>query len=363
MKILLVDNDIKIRHMKDDEKDKVLAAMHRSFSMIERWHFYLTPNVLVGERNGEILGAIVLKIFEISQNMRSGLIAWIFTVPEARGLGLGQSLTEAGIDFLEKQKCTEVFSVVEGNNTSSSKLFASRGFGIISPGQQFNRYGLKIFKLWLKTSHLVDIGHFLWMKPAPKQKDNPSLQLWGTMIVTCLMWLLLLWRTEGEIAPMKWLGLTIATVIMFGIRYAAMGLAAKLQGLQFRYRAWESGFPLSIAIAATLGGVYLIPGGIYPCSYDWRYKDLLLKFSRIALCGISSILIITTLVGLSLHFELISSELTIFFNLILDVGLALLFVDTCLPFLSCYNGSRLWDWNKPVWILLTAVVISLLYIF
>ncbi|MCG8501878.1 MAG: GNAT family N-acetyltransferase [Firmicutes bacterium] len=360
---MLVDCDINIRPMKEDEKDKVSAAMHRSFSLIERWSFYFTPDVLIGERDGEVLGAIVLKTFEISQNSKGGLIAWVFTVPEARGLGLGQTLSEAGIDFLEKQGCKEIFAAVEGHNTSSAKLFASRGFGILSPGQQFHRYGVKVLKLWLKTSHLIDVGHFLWMKPAPEQKAKPSLQLWGTMLLTCLVWPLLLWRMAGGINPMRWLGLSIAAIILFGIRYAAMILTARRQGLQVRYRAWESGFPLSIAVAVVLGGTYLIPGNVYPSGHDWRYKDLLLKLSRMALYAILSVLIITILAGASVHFKLIHPALTVFFRSIFHVGTALLLVDTCLVFLKCYNGRRIWDWSKSVWLILTIIIISLLYIF
>ena len=360
---MLINHDIKIRNMKEDEKDKVLTAMNRSFSLIERRSFYFTPNVLIAERDGEILGAIVLKIFEISQNIKEGLISWVFTVPEARGLGLGQTLTEAGIKFLEKQGCKKVFAAVEGNNTSSSKLFASRGFGIISPGQQFRRYGLKVLKFWIKTFHFADLGHFLWMKPAPEKKDSPSLQLLGTIIMTSLIWLLLLFRTEGEINPMSWLALSTATVILFGIRYAAMGLTARLQGLQFRYRAWESGFPLSIAVAAIFGGIFLIPGGIYPSGHNWRYKDLLVKLSKTALCGVLSVLLITVSARLIIYFNTFNQDLNIFFNSILDVGAALLIVDTCFPFLSSYNGSKIWDWNKLVWIILTIAIISSLYLF
>lgn len=361
----LLDSDIMIRKMEEEDKDQVITAMRRSFSVIARCFFSFSPNVLVGERNGEILGAVVLKTFKISANTKGGLIAWIFTVPEARGLGLGQALTEAGIEFFESVGCQEIFAAVEGYNSSSRKLFASRGFGIISPGRQFSRYGLKTLRLWLQTFHLVDVGHFLWMKPAPVKKDNPTLQLGGTIIVTSLIWLLILWRTSGKLNPLSWLAFSLATIVLFGIRYLGMWLAGKHQGLQVRYRAWESGFPVSIIVALLMGGPYLVPGGLYPLGNDWRYRDLFPQLSMMSLSGILSLLMMTTLTAISLNYNLIPRELTIWFNALLNVGLPLLFFDTCLPFFpfSCFNGRRVWEWNKLVWLILSLVVVSMLYFF
>lgn len=361
----LLDSDIMIRKMEEEDKDQVITAMRRSFSVIARWFFSFSPNVLVGERNGEILGAVVLKTFKISANTRGGLIAWIFTVPEARGLGLGQALTEAGIEFFENAGCQEIFAAVEGYNSSSRKLFASRGFGIISPGQQFSRYGLKTLRLWLQTFHLVDVGHFLWRKPAPVKKDNPTLQLGGTIIATSLIWLLVLWRTSGKLNPLSSIAFSLATIVLFGIRYLGMWLTGKQQGLQVRYRAWESGFPISIVVALFLGGSYLVPGGLYPLGNDWRYRDFFPQLFLMSLSGIFSVLMMTILTAISLNYNLIPRELTIWFNAILKVGLTLLFFDTCLPFFpfSCFNGRRVWEWNKLVWLILSIVVVSLLYFF
>lgn len=357
----MVGSDIKVRMMKEEEKERVSSAMRSSFSKIAYMFFSLSPNVLVGEKNGEIVGAVVLKMFKISATNKGGLIAWIFTVPEVRGLGLGEALAEAGIDFLEEQGCQEIFAAIEGYNASSSKLFASRGFEIISPGQQLRCYGLRIFNLWLKTFHLIDVGHFLWRRPALK-KDNPSLQFWGTIAITSLIWLLIIWRNSGEIKLINWLAYSGATIVLFGLRYLFMKLAARQQGLEVRYRAWESGFPLSIVIAAASGGPYLIPGGLYPTKNDWRYKELFPQLLRMALAGILSVLILIVLISLYAYF--VTPELSIWFKAILNVGVILLFFDTCLPFFpfNCYNGRRVWEWNKPIWLILTIVVISLMYL-
>lgn len=358
--MLLVDSEVQIRKMKEEEKGEVLAAMRRSFSLLNRLFFSLSPNVLVGERQGEILGGIVLKVFKLPQNRKGGLIAWIFTTPEARGLGLGQRLTEAGIDFFEQQGCQEIFASVEGNNTSSSKLFATRDFGIISPGEQFRRYGLKTLALWFNTAHYFDVGHFLWVKPTPAGKETPFWQFWGTIIVTALIWLLMTWRN-----PLGWLTVTGATIILFGIRYLGMQVAARWQGLPVRYRAWESGFPLSAVIAVVFNGIFLVPGSLYPVGNDWRYKDLFPQLPRIALAGILPVLLITILAGISLHFNLLTPGISSWVKGIFKVGHLLLIYDTCLPFFpfNCFNGRKVWEWNKPLWIILTLLILSLFFLY
>jgi hypothetical protein len=56
-----------------------------------------TPNVLVAERDGHLLGAVVLKLLTLPHNRKGGLVYWAFTAPEARGLGLGGSLDDASV--------------------------------------------------------------------------------------------------------------------------------------------------------------------------------------------------------------------------------------------------------------------------
>ena len=82
-------------------------------------------------------------------------------------------------------------------NTSSSKIFSERRFSILSPGEQFRRYGLRAFALWFKIFHYIDIGHFVWAHPAAERQDRPLLQWWGTVLANALICLLALWRGSG----------------------------------------------------------------------------------------------------------------------------------------------------------------------
>ena len=114
--------DVVIRPMGDHERRTVHTIMRRAFPLFDRLAFSWTPNVLVAERGGQLLGAIVLKLFTLPHNRKAGSVAWVFTAPEVRGQGLGQRLVEAGLDFFERQGCDEILVTVEGFNTSSSSI-------------------------------------------------------------------------------------------------------------------------------------------------------------------------------------------------------------------------------------------------
>lgn len=249
------ESNIYVRPMRQEEKKVVHNIMSRSFPLVQRWFFSFTPHVLVAEQNGQLLGATVLKLIPLPGNRKGGLIYWVFTAPEARGTGAGQKLIEAALHFFEDKGCDEIMACVEGFNTSSSKLFSTRGFSILSPGQQFRRHGIGILPLWVRIFHYIDIGHFVWSRPAAKSADSPALQWWGTIFATTLIFWLAIWRENafGEVTLMALPAALTAVIVFFGMRYLAMRLIARRYKLSVRYRAWESGFPLSLLLALAAG--------------------------------------------------------------------------------------------------------------
>ena len=360
-------SDVVIRPMRDDERGTVHAVMRRAFPLVDQWAFAWTPNVLVAERGGQLLGAIVLRLFTLPHNRKAGSVAWVFTAPEVRGQGLGQRLVEAGLDFFERQRCDEILVTVEGFNTSSSKLFATRGFKILSPGAQFRRYGLATFAVWAKLSHYFDLGHFLWVRPAPQASDSPTLQWWGTIVANSLIGLLMLWRLGDSraINPGMWLGLPLVVMVLFGARYLGMGLMARQQELTVRFRTWESGFLLSTAIALLFpGAMYPIPGSVYPTTNQWRYRDLLSKLGRIAFAGTLPILLIVWGAWLISQLGILSTDINSWLDILLLVGKPLILFDIVIPFFPfvSFNGRRLWDWNKGIWAVLATGAITVFLI-
>ena len=361
-KKIVTQASIIIRPMQTDEKQAVHSIMRQSFPLIQQWFFSCTPNVLVAERDGQLLGVTVLKLFSLPKNRKGGLIYWVFTAPEARGLGLGQRLVEAGFDFLGKQGCDEILACVEGFNTSSNKLFATRGFSILSPGQQFRRYGIGTFSVWAKIFHVMDIGHFVWARPAAERPDRPVLQWWGNVLANALVALLALWRSNGfhTINPIAFLALPLMVILFFGLRDLAMRLVANRHGLAVRYRAWESGYPLSLGIALGFGKLFPMPGSVYPTSNKWRYRDLLPKLGAVALVGALPALALTWGAWALSNFGTLPPEIETWLDFASFVGKPLALFDIALPFFpfASFNGGRVWDWNRVIWGILALAAVA-----
>ncbi|MGD1949454.1 MAG: GNAT family N-acetyltransferase [Leptolyngbyaceae cyanobacterium] len=359
--------NVVIRPMRDDERRTVRAMMKRAFSLLDQWSFAFTPNVLVAEQDCQLVGAIVLKLFALSHNHKVGSIAWVFTIPEVRGQGLGQRLVEAGIDRCKQQGCDAILTTVEGFNTSSSKLFSTRGFKRLSPGAQFRQYGLNIVWVWCKLAHFFDMGHFLWAYPSRAVSDSPVWQWWGTVVVNSLIGLLMVWRLGDfkVIGPAVYLELLLAVVVLFGVRHLGMWLMARQQALTVRFRAWDSGYLLSAAIALIFAGaMYPIPGSAYPVTDQWRYRELLPQLGWIALAGNLPVLLIVWGAWMISQSGLLATDIQAWLDILLLVGKPLVLFDGVMlifPFIS-FNGRRLWDWNKVVWAVLAVGAVTVFFV-
>ncbi len=350
---------VSIRPMQADEPQRIRAIARRAFPWQMALFFSLSDHVFVAERDGRAMGSVVLETFALPGGRKAGLVSWILVDPDAQGQGMGQALADAALAFLEKEGCTEILACVEGHNTRSGRLWAHRGMGILSPGEQVRRYGLGIVPLWLRTMHFLDVGQFLWARPAPQRRDRPWLQWWGVCLVNALLVWLALWRQHGfHTLPASLLAAAAMSVLVFlGARTLAMLVAGRALGLPLRYRAWESGFPLGVVIAGLLGGYYANPGGLYPEAEEWRYRETLPRLGPVALAGAASTLV---LLGLLRLLGLVAPEVG-WRSLSFWIGATLSILDILIPFfpLACYNGRRIWDWSSVAWCLMAAATLAL----
>ena len=158
-----------------------------------------------------------------------------------------------------------------------------------------------------------------------------------------------------------WLVLPPILIVLFGLRYLGMWLVASRKGLEVRFRAWESAIPLAIAIALVFGGAtFPIPGGVYPTTNQWRYRDLLPTLGWVAFAGTLPVLLLIWGVWILSQMNLPSPYLRACLNVTLWLGKPLILFDIAMPFFPfiCFNGRRLWDWNKIVWILMAVAAIA-----
>ena len=358
--------DILIRHMRDDEKKEVLKMAKASFPFIIRMGLSLTPYVLVAERNGKLIGATVLKFFTLSQNRKCGFVSWIFTAPEARGNGAGQSLINAAIDFFKENECDEISALVEGYNTSSSKLFSTRGFSILSLEQQIRCYGFNTIHIWLKTSYFLPIGYFLWRYPKIEKKNNPVIQWWLMILINSLIILIMFWRRSGfqKIDLIAFLCLPLGCFVYFGIRELSMRITAKIIKLSTVYRPWEGWFIFNFALAFILGGWLPLPGAIYPDKDKWSYRDYNSKLGIVAFAGAFSLLSLLWLNWIVLQFNFLPHEVKVWLDITLIIMKTFVLFDVIFIFapFNTFNGRRIWNWNRIMWSILAIASAAILLI-
>lgn len=365
----VADQAVTIRPIKEGEKKALKQIMNDAFPFFMRLFFSFSKHTLVAEKNGKIVGGVILKIFMLQENVKAGLVSLIFCSPQHAGLGIGQSLSAAGLKTLEQNGCTQLFACVEGNNTSSSKLFSNSGFSRLSLFEQLKTYKLNNLRIWLNSFHFFDIGFFMWAKstdnlPAYTANSSTSRSEWlFTLFSHVLILTVSLWRQgEADFLVLENILTLVATfAVFYGIRYGAMLSIAWYQKQQVEFKMWESGLVLSGLIAVLFGGFMAAPGSLYPVEKNWRYKDHIPQLGKMAL--VSSVCLISLIwcIGLLLNHNFIVEHWLHSLETAFLVGTGLLVVDVTLPFFpfSSFNGRRLWDWNKLAWGILTLSIIPL----
>lgn len=338
--------------MKKEEKKALKEIMKASFPFLARPFFSITPHTFVAEREGELLGGIVLNIFPLKEGL-GGLVGWIFTHQKARGQEVGRSLLDRALEYFSEKGVNQVFACVEGYNTSSLNLFQNQGFSLLSPGTQWKTFGLQTPFIWYYCQHLMDIGHFLLARPAQEKNTRSHSQWWGSLLINSLLFLLALWR-QGNLERTFLYLVPLTFLLYLGVRDLAMNQAGRLKGVSLGYRAWESGFVLVGGMALALGGFFPNPGSRYPLAKGWKYREYRSVLGYMGLWGILGVVITTVLLIFIQKSTLISSHLRELLSYPIYIGKILGLMDTILIIfpVSSFNGRRVFDFNRTLWFLL-----------
>lgn len=366
MEFIKTGSNFTIRNMEKEKKKQVRKLVWHCFPVTEAWPFRFTPHVLVVEHNEKIVGAVVLRIFSMPKKKKGGFVEYIFTDLEVRGMGFGQQLVEASLEYFKKQEVDEMMTQIKGDNTSSSKNFSMRGFTVLSPGQQVKRYGFGIIPLWLGTMHILAKGQFLWVKTKIEKKDKPWLQWIGSLIANIILFMLLPLRPDTGVKfnLVTFFGISLILIYFFSMRYIFMKVPALIMKLKVRFRPIEDWFGMSF-ILALVGGLWVpVPGNLYPKEDTWTYRDIAKKLGVMAFMGAFIIVASTWIIYLIPFYVSIPATYIVWYNYGLGTGAILSLLDTALPFfpLEVYNGKRIWNLNKVIWLILASFGVAIFII-
>ncbi|WP_048815547.1 GNAT family N-acetyltransferase [Methanosalsum zhilinae] len=344
----------------ESDRKKLKKLGRESFPYLHGIFLDTTPHTLLARYNGEIAGAIVMKLAEITPDENVGIISWLFTSGDVRGAGIGEKLVREGMEYLKSKNCSAIVTAVDGYNTSSSKIFANNGYVIQNGTTLINRYGFKGYlRVWTKLKYYSEIGHFLWVYglPEPENSSGPITSWLANLTIISIAFVV----SYGHIQELANLYYVILAGILFmSFRYIPLKILTMIKSEQWIYRGWHNGYLLSLIVAIIFGAFFPMPGAQYPENIKWSYRD---KIQYLGTAYIVSSLLMVSTLGIVLAFPGLFS--VGFIHSILFVGISFLIFDILLimaPF-QCYMGRRVYDFSRISWIGIAAIAIIVLFLF
>ena len=287
-----------------DQTKTLQPIMKKSFGLFG-WFmaFDVGDHTLVYKEDDTILGGIVCGTIQLSKSKKLGMIKYLFTHPDAQGKGVAKKLFAAAMEHFESSGYAEVAGCVEGHNTASSNLFAKHGFAIRSTSDQWRRYHKALPKVWFKGNHQIDIGYFWWSKAlndtipnTPEDRHAKPLGAWWIQVLfhACLVMLLTLRQGWGFNVHILWQA-PLVSLVLFGLKFIPMRLAAKRLQFPVVYRYWETGMILAALITLLFSGVFISFGGLYPNQAVWREDKQRQKLFMMTLPSVLVLLVASAL--------------------------------------------------------------------
>ncbi|MDY4610075.1 MAG: GNAT family N-acetyltransferase [Sphaerochaetaceae bacterium] len=379
-----------IRRMNPEERPQVRRLMEQSFEAYLHPIFFIhEETTLVAVHDGKVVAGINLDIYTVrGGKVKMGYIGWLYTDVRHRGAGLGGRLFDAALTFLRQQGCTDAGACVEGDNPSSFKQMAYRGFSILPLGRQLKRFGLGFLKVWKRASRFLDMGYFFWYRrldepEAPDQGTNEAADrvltpsagrqastLLGTALSCSALWAVALLRRGTSLTPPP---LDIALLVAFPFalilfRTSVMWCAAKLAQLKIIYLPWDTAWLVGLLLPLLTGWPFPVPGNWYVRGARWSLNQENRRIGLMALCGVLATLLVV--IGLKLLDAiwgttlLFGTSLTMILHPSFQYAATLLVLDlACFFYPFCgFNGSRIKRLSPLLWCALTFVAAVALWV-
>jgi GNAT superfamily N-acetyltransferase len=368
-----------VREMLPGEKADVEELFSRSLGLVDRIVFLLSfedalksaqkqsGGNLVAVYNDRIVGSVSMRVQLIS-GKRTGFIDALVTDRELRGRGIGRSLVDGAISWLEERKCEVIYATADRYNSPSWNMFIHRGFSVYEFPQQLRDYGLSFLRLWLREFHFIGFGTFFLRRGREEDKPREKGEAWHFM--AAWLGLFLVWLIQALRAGQSLVLLPLLFAVA-GLSLLAHELSQKLVGRRFgmetTFKAWESGILLGSLLAA-VGSFFPAYGSTYVKQLDWWYEprkketgiffavgpfvSLALAFAFRAISSFTTSRLLTASGRVGYMMNLV----TVIFHLI-PIQAAGGFV---------WDGKKILTWNKTIWLMLftgtaALVIIDMLF--
>jgi GNAT superfamily N-acetyltransferase/Zn-dependent protease len=361
-----------VREMRSSERADVEELFSRSLSLINRIVFQLafenalkytqkqSGGCLVALCDGRIVGSVSMK-FKLLGGARTGFIGALVVEKELHGRGIGSSLVDRAILWLEEWECEVIYVTVDRYNSPSWNIFIHRDFSVFEIPQQVVDYRLSFLRLWLAEFHFLGYGTFFLRRTQVRSKSRENDEVWhfiAAWLGVSLVWLIQALRVGQPSMLLPFL------FVVAGVSLSAHELSQKLVGrqlgLETTFKAWGSGILFS-SMLAIVGSFFPAYGSTYIKQLDWRY-DPAEKETGVFFAVGSSVSLVLAFVFWVVSSITSSSLFTALGNIGYTMNLIIV-VFNLIPLQAAgglvWDGKKIFEWNKGVWLILLASTVVL----
>lgn len=342
-------DNIALRDMRPEEGKTLLRLARKAFSPIEALGASEPRQAVVATVDGEIAGAMFLKIFTARDGRKIGYLDLGFTLKEYRGRGIGKLFYPAAVKKLEAEGCDIICAMVKDDNAASWGLLARQGFS--SPGylallREFGwRAGLM---LWLKTVFCIACGMNFWMsRPLGQAKSFPEM---GAFLLVNMLFVLLRTGYAALRGSASAPYIPLAGLLVLAAGLLAGYLGTLLGGGKWRFGLTRGGLLISGPLLL-LGTFFPVLGRWYPASFE-NSPAQKSALGRQAACEWALLLGLYVLLAVSGAQGALRGLLLQYLPVLLYCRVAAVY-----PF-EHFGGARVFRWNKLTYVLLSAVTIA-----
>ena len=371
---MVPETQIHIRVMLPSEKSEIEKLFGRSLGLIDKIFFQLTlegalkrakkqlGSSLVGRLNDRIVGSVSMRI-QLIGGRRAGFIAALVSDREFRGRGVGKSLVDGAISWLEERECEVIYATADRYNSPSWNTFIHRGFSIYEFPQQLRNYRLNFLRLWLVEFHFIGYGTFFLRWDREEEIPRGRSEAWHFIAAWLGLSLMLGMRAlrMGETVSLLPLLIVVAWISLIA-HELPQKMIGRLLGLETDFKVWEPGLFLGSLFGA-VGSIFPVYGSTYVKQLDWRYDPrksgmgaffAIGPFVSFVMASVFWVLSSTTrgFLATSGRIGFLTNLMNVFFNLI--------------PLQSAgglvWDGKKILTWSKAVWMILFTGTTSLIII-